>query len=62
MFLALLYCVILLPIRIAFARDEGAFDIFVNCLFAFDMILCFFTAFENEAGDIIVEHGGILKK
>jgi len=61
MFIALIYCIVILPIRIAFVKDEGTLDTIVNTLFFVDMFLCFFTAFENERGYMIVDHFQILK-
>eukprot|EP01006_Ploeotia_vitrea_P007575 TRINITY_DN17489_c0_g1_i1.p1 TRINITY_DN17489_c0_g1~~TRINITY_DN17489_c0_g1_i1.p1 ORF type:complete len:759 (-),score=368.03 TRINITY_DN17489_c0_g1_i1:61-2133(-) len=59
----LLYLVAFLPWRVAFsdADDVSWLDIVVDVLFGIDIIMSFFTAYEDKRGRVITTHSMIVK-
>ncbi|CAD8047776.1 unnamed protein product [Paramecium primaurelia] len=58
MILLLIYVVLILPVRLAFETNTQellGLDLSVDCIFFFDMVFTFFTAYEDERGIVIVE-------
>lgn len=50
----IVYSILLIPWRISFKQDAKGFmlyfDYFVDCVFGFDIILCFNAAYFEEVG------------
>lgn len=56
--LALIYCITVLPVRIAFEDKNTSLDIIdiiIDCIFGLDMLFNFFEAYEDEQGDLILD-------